>query len=216
VAKALSLPARVRDRVVELIAQTDHATHAWQHGARAEDAKKLGVELDVLEEAAARARSGASTVRPPVFCDLLGPVRLMRPFAALAERLHMERADLLRSMLHAVLQTPREPTKRPGRQWKPLLGRESVRSALGGSGSRAMHFKFKVSAGFLRALEQRAVAGGETTQHYIKGWMADLVDGLLADLTLVPVSLADLFEDERAYVLPRLTTPSETATVDRP
>jgi hypothetical protein len=197
----------VRARIVELLSGTDHAVFAAENGASPDNAALLGVALDVLEEAAAMAGGGHKAGAPAlVKVDFRCEPSMYRPLSALAHILHMKTSDLLRSLLHAVMQTPREPSPRPNRSWKPLVGCEAVRARLTMASTRdgttLMHFRFKVSSGLYRALCARAAAHGSVLNRYVKLWMADLIDGRLSELQLVPVPVTQLFADERSYVLP--------------
>lgn len=196
-----------RARIVELLSGTDHALFAAENGSTLDNASALGVTLDVLEEAATLAGGGHAAGEPAlVQLDFRCEPTVYRPLSALAHVLHMKTSDLVRSLLHAAMLTPREPSPRPNRSWKPLVGCEAVRARLTmastRSGTSLMHFRFKVSRGLARAVEQRAAAYGAVRLRYVKLWLADLIDGRLADLQLVPVPMTQLFADEHAYVLP--------------
>ena len=197
----------VRARIVELLAGTDHALFAAENGASPENAALLGVALDVLEEAAAMAGGGHKAGTPAlVQLDFRCEPTMYRPLSALAHILHMKTSDLVRSLLHAAMLTPREPSPRPNRSWKPLVGCEAVRARLTMAsvrdGATLMHFRFKVSGGLYRAVSARAAAHGSVLNRYVKLWLADLIDGRLSDLQLVPVPMTQLFADERSYMLP--------------
>ena len=205
-----------RARIVELLAGTDHAVFAAENGATADNAAALGVALDVLEEAAAMTGGGHTAGEPALQqLDFKCEPSLYRPLSALAHVLHMKTSDLCRSLLHAAMLTPDEPSPRPNRSWKPLVGCEAAHARLMMASTRdgkiLMHFRFKVSRGLYRALEQRATAYGTVRSRYLKLWIADLVDGRLAHLQLVPVPVTQLFADERAYVLPAPLTSSPAA-----
>ena len=68
--------------------------------------------------------------------------------------------------------------------------------------AKAYHTSVVVTDGLYRAIELRARAHGVTRAHYVKLWLADLVDGQLPWLHVVPVTRWQLYGDERAYVLP--------------
>lgn len=197
----------VRARIVELLAGTDHAVFAAENGASVEVAALLGVTFDVLEEAATMAGSGHKPGTPAlVKLDFRCEPTMYRPLSALSHILHMKTSNLVRSLLHAAMLTPREPSQRPNRSWKPLVGCEAVRARLAMAatqeGKPLMHFRFKVSVGLWRAIEQRAVAYGALRTRYMRLWIADLIDGRLAELQLVPVTMTQMYADERSYVLP--------------
>jgi len=190
-------------------------------------AKSLGVDESVLLLAQKLARSGFAPADEPgrvkfkmmhIFC----PRALAGPVMVLAKRTQFQHTrgsgtavgQMVRALMHAAMQTQREPERRPHGQWGPLPGHEDARYRLAaGQDKRAAnyHTQAEVTEGLFRAIELRARAEGVSRARYTVLWTADLVDGLLPDLVVVPVSRWQLYADARSYVLPVVSMPVENA-----
>lgn len=210
-----------RRELVERLALSEMAREWALAGPRKGLAKRLGVTESVLRDAAKLARvhfsSGSGPVPKKVLAELhLRPVpELARPYVALAAELKMVQGHLFRSVIHAAMQTSREPTKRPGKVWGPLPGCEKYRAWLDGlyyakhDGELVQrgHVHVTCSLGLRDAIGMRAAAYGVRKSHYTHLWLADLVDGLLVDMNLEGVEIGQTYDDAKAYVLPVLRKP---------
>lgn len=206
-----------RRELIERLALTEHARVGAMHGRLAEMATELGVTEATLAAAARLARAGFAPMPEP------GPGRsrvevfiapaVARPLLVLARQRYGWRRTsgagyLARSVMHAVMQTEREPTVRARGNWEPLEGCDLARyrlTAQGAPRSKEVHVCVHFSRGLDEAVRLRAMAFGCGRARYVNLWLADLVDGRLADLPIPPVESGQLFESARAYVLPVLT-----------
>lgn len=180
-------------------------------------AKSLGVDLDVLLLAQKLARSGFAPAEDAGIkirdLHIFSPRALAGPVMVIAKKsgFRVKRGEgtavgqMVRALMHAAMQTEREPERRPHGQWGPLPGQEDARYRLAGEQEKRAanyHTTTHVTEGLYRAIELRARAEGVSRARYVTLWTADLVDGLLGKLPLIPVSLWQLYGDARAYVLP--------------
>jgi hypothetical protein len=180
-------------------------------------AKGLGVDESVLVLAQKLARAGFAPADEPriKFClmNVMCPRALAGPVMVLAKRTLFQHprgngtavGQMARALMHSAMQTEREPERRAHGQWGPLPGCEDARYRLAaGQEKRAIdyHTKAEITEGLNRAIELRARAEGVSRSRYVILWLADLVDGLLPDLPVVPVSRWQLYADEKSYVLP--------------
>lgn len=145
-----------------------------------------------------------------MFC----PTEVFRPLEVLAKRSGFSRpAKLLKSLLHAAMQLPREPNTRADKCWGPLPGCEATRLRLASAASppkktargkpkSETHLTVLLSVGLVRAVGHRAEAFGASRTRYVNLWLADLVDGNLSDVAVVPVGKGQMFASEKAYMLP--------------
>ncbi len=104
---------------------------------------------------------------------------------------------LFRSVLHAAMQTTREPTLRGG---AALTGRDDP----GGSQPARKHIRFRATAGLAEALERRAAAYGVLPSRYELLWLADFCDWKLRDLEVSPTTAQQTFDTATAYALPKI------------
>lgn len=197
-----------RRKLVERIAFETPYGRRWAiRGPNLELAKMLGVEPAVLDDAAALLRGGALPLDgPPLLARLefVVPVELSAPFAQIGESLDMGVGQLVRSMMHAVLQTTREPAVRTGGIWRLRGKRVETGVPKARDQKTWAAWCVKVSAGMSEALFLRAHAFGVTRTRYTLLWMADLIDGKLTDLMLDPITPEQTFATQAEYVLPVL------------
>ena len=170
-------------------------------------ARQLGVQPAVLREAASLYRSTyvfpGAKVTPLVPLDVELPVPIFAELALRAKLLRMMPGQMVRATLHASMRLQREPAPRapPGTR----AGRKRIRGiAFGGRiltvpGDGRRHICTTVSRGLYAALEQRAAARRISRARYVQLWLADLAEGLLDDVAIVPVEIGAMFDDERAY-----------------
>lgn len=200
------------------------ATHAvqrlpsWRNRSPvpADLAQQLGVQQDVLELAIRVARAGMGAPEN-YHLDMFIHLSVATPLFALAQSLQTTAGPLARSVMHAAMLTTREPSRRNvGRgqagYWAPLPGCDAARAALTARCQRhAMpkrnheekyHTAIDITVGLERALQRRAVAYGVSRHLYVMLWLADLVDGILADLPVTIMRCRELHGDESQYVLP--------------
>jgi len=218
VRKAPGSAERFRRDLVERLARTEFARLWATSGADPEVAESLGVLPGVLDEAAIGARALFGRTAHTDLHAIGGaafhvhmPSVLANPFCSAAERMTMGRGQLLRSLLHAAMQSPREPTMRPARSWAPAPGQEPFRAALERRSKikriepgRRLTVACWVQPGLADAVRQRAVAFGVPLMRYLALWVADLVDGLLGAVAIDCVGVAQTFDAASAYALPVL------------
>jgi hypothetical protein len=216
--------ADFRRDLIDRVAATDAVQRlpSWRNRSPAPPdlAQQLGVQPDVLELAIRVARSGMGA--PENFhLDMFIHWSVATPLFALAQSLTTTLGPLARSVLHAVMLTTREPSRRNvGRgqagYWAPLPGCESARAALAARcrqhtvdvpkrkrNEEKYHTGVDITLGLERALQRRAVAYAGVSRHlYVMLWLADLVDGVLSDLPVTIVRCRELHGDESQYVLP--------------
>ncbi len=206
-----------RADLVQRVALTDEARRVAANGMQPGLAEALGVQPDILQQAAVLARRGFANqgkiaVREKF--DVFLRVELYRAMLGMANYHGLTVPTLIRSTLHKVLQMPREPVARSARQWGPLPGCESFRAqmvALAGPLKKSrkvyVHLDVQATRGFMAALQTRAHAYGVRRARYVLLWMATLCDGFLNDIPMVAVEFGQLFDDEGAYVLPVVGPP---------
>ena len=194
-----------REKLLKELAETDFARRV----ASGEDAVSLARRLGVAEEtlvAAARCAKDAAAFQHHQI-DIFAPHPVAVPLVGLSHELAMGHHQLMLAVLHAVLQTEREPSPRARGHWEPLPGHKEARHRLvvAAKGAlavkRDLHLKTVLSAGLSRALDRRAASFGVRRSRYVLLWLADLVDGRLSDVPVGPVDVPDLFPDEKKYVL---------------
>lgn len=213
-----------RERLVADVALSPLA-HAWARKVAPPDlAARCGLDPSVLDEAAKLLTQVAPSVTPRLrsYFSFSLPAQLNRALDAMAERMRWTRADLVRSLMHTVMQCDREPVKRPFRKWVPALPEsDEFREALTPKRARRKrssspdgakvrpdreYLSFLARPGLHKAIRVRATAYGAPTGRYMALWLSDLVDGLLADLVLDLVSAEQTFEKVEDYWHPVLRT----------
>ena len=210
-----------RRELVERLTATPYARRAAFQGPQPELARELGVTAEVLDEAAKLVRVGfappdASGARRRAL-DVFLPPDLERPLLGYAKEVGIGTGQVLRNVLHAVLQTEREPYPRSLRSWvpAPVAGAADARRRLEALGSqvesrrkaprrstRQKHLRIEMSDGLHVAVGRRATAHGVQIGRYCSLWIADLCDGLLASVLVVPIEAGQTYDDPRSYVLP--------------
>jgi hypothetical protein len=204
-----------RKNLVERIAfGTPWGRRVAVKGPQAGLAERLGVSEKVLEEAAVMLRAGflprVDGQSAAVLLHVMAPQPLAEALVPLSPGAEMSHGQLVRALLHAAMQTVREPTPRAPRRWTKS-GKAVKSKGIGFRGEqiawksgKRLHVEVSVSRGLVEALERRAASYGATRARYIMCWLADLCDGYLADLHLSPVGADQTFDDPRAYVLPAI------------
>lgn len=189
------------------------ARRGWKPDEDVGLASALGVAPATLA-AAVRLAQLQWQLNPAVRVDIFVPVQLREAVLALADKLNLGVGHLVRALAHAVMQTTWEPTHRRDGGWatqtqarsKLRTTKKHVRQHFTGMqpSDRFYHTSVRLSAALVTALDLRSAAYGVTRHQYILRWLADLVDGHLAALpvALVAVNLDQLYDNERAYVLP--------------
>lgn len=220
-----------RRELVERLATTDFARQVALHGKRPGLAESIGVTEGVLDDAARLSRAGFApapgALAPITDIATFVPLEIARPLVALSTQMAITHSQLARSLLHAAMQTPGEPTPRAGKNWGPLPGCQDARArldalytSLGHNEAprlrKRFHITIALSDGLRLALDARATAFGVRRSRYVLLWLADLVDGLLGDLTVVGVGIGQLFDDPRAYVLPLVASPAPAVADSAP
>lgn len=189
------------------------ARRGWKPDEDTGLADGLGVAPATLN-AAVRLAQLQWQLNPAVRQDVFVPVQLREAVLALADKLNLGVGHLVRALAHAVMQTTWEPTARRDGGWSTQTparaqlrtGKKHVRRHFTDMrpSDRFYHTSVRLSAALVTALDLRSAAYGVTRHQYLLRWLADLVDGHLAALPvpLVAVNLDQLYDNERAYVLP--------------
>lgn len=210
-------PEVFRRRLIERVAFDSPFARRWAiHGPDAKLAEQLGLHPSLLDDAASLLRGGAlpkADARPDlVNVELSVPQPLAVPFeSAVAAMDSMSHGQLVRSLLHVMMQTTREPSLRAPRRWHK--GKGAIVHGFGFRGQmlrpntdKRKHLELTLSRGLSDALGKRAAAYGATKTRYILLWMADLADGFLADYVFPPISTDQMFPEDTFYVLPVIET----------
>ncbi len=199
-------------------------------------ADSLGVIPQILKEAIALTRSGYNIECDPVVGTkkrlfIYTTTEIFTAANTVRKRGRFSNVGaLMAALMHAAMQTQREPTSRSNARLDPLddagidfrakLIAESThlkKETRTYSRSKAktknvkeryvrpdhVHSVVMVSRGLDLAIQMRSTAfGGIAKSKYINLWLADLVDGRLNDLAVLPVICGQMFDSERSYVLP--------------
>lgn len=218
--------AAFRRDLIHRVAATEAVQRLNRHTAPPDLAKQLGVQDEVLQLAIRIAGAGAGA---PALVELhvFIPWPIATPLFTLARSLGTTPGPLIRSLMHAVMLTTREPHRRSTGHglvtgWPPLPGREDARAALARRCTQQStriarrekgkqenyHTAVEITVGLERALQRRAVVYGVTRHHYTVLWLADLVDGVLSGLAVPLVRARELHADESQYVLPLVELPA--------
>lgn len=214
-------PEVFRRRLVEFVAFESPFGRRWVTRGRNEElAKAIGVDPSILDEAGAMLRAGALPKDGQgsiVHVEMSVPSPVARPINELAESVGMSPSQLVRAMLHVMMQTTREPSMRAPRRWHN--GKGARVHGFGFRGKRIntdgrSHFEFVLSRGLSVAISKRANAYGATRNRYVILWMADLADGLLADHVFPPISTGQMFFNDYEYVLPVIEPPERATLAD--
>jgi hypothetical protein len=196
-----------RRRLIERIVREDPwiARSVAGSGGQAEFAPQLGLQPDILEQAAHLFRRGARSEDGNLDVTRLGRLRLrvlLTPeenvkLKAYADSRNMLKGATIRVLMHAAMRTSREPSphafrvpRKPGEAPPAELRRHTCEIAP------------KVTRGLHDAIVQRAAAYGVGFKPYVRYWVVDLVEGRLADLDIPIVPFLGLFDDAKSYVLP--------------
>lgn len=219
-----------RERLVADLALSPLA-RAWARGAAPPDLpERCGLDRSALDDAAKLLNQVTPMVpgKRKTYYSFSLPAKLNHELRAVAEKLRWTRADVVRSLLHTVLQTDLEPTRRPFRKWvadsdeaetfraqlAPEKPRRKRRTSPNGATVRPdrEHISYLARPGLYGALKARAAAYGVTVSRYYALWLSDLVDGHLAHLVLPLVTCEQTFETAEEYVRPvlRFDPPPET------
>lgn len=219
-------PESFRRFLVEHVAfQTPWARRWVQRGRQPGLAESLGISEAILDEAAVLLRAGAlpgpkvwigEQERGPTWFDFQMPRRVFEFYRAIARDLNMTTTQLVRSMMHVVMQTTREPTSRIYRKWDDVTGAAVPPGTVVVPLDKPQgHVHVDVTAALAKAVHARAQAFGVSKCRYVILWCADLVDGKLADLVFEPLELGQLFYNEQMYVLPAVVPDPARDTVLR-
>ncbi len=198
------LLSRFRRRLVEQIAWEVSFSSVLPAMANARLAEALGVTEAVLGEAIELRRSGfrlppTQKDRTEFYCDYRKlHVKLWKSigdrFDLVAKRRRQSQATLTRSLLHAAMQTPYEPSR---------LSAQAKRYP--GDRFDAQTF---VSGALYRVLCRRAAALGINCNAYCNMWISDYLDGSLPPIRIVPIRLSQCFDDTAMYAVPVFREPS--------
>jgi len=196
-----------RRRLIERIVREDPwiARSVAGSGNQIELGAQIGVAPEILEQAAHMLRRGARSEDGNLGTIRLGRRRL-RIWLTRDERTklkaHSEARELLsgaaiRCLMHAAMQTAREPNARafrvprkPGELLPNELRRHNHEVAP------------QVTNGLYDAIVQRAGAYGVDVNPYVRYWVLDMVDGKLDDMEIPIVPFLGLYDDAKSYVLP--------------
>lgn len=204
-----------RKELIDLVAYRSPWARRWvTRGRDPSLASSLGLDEVLLDEAGALLRSGFLPKERKgkgeniVLVDVFMPAVMVPEFMAVCDMVDMLPSQLIRSVLHTMMQTQREPSERTPRRWTPSgearkvkgFGFRGRRTPFSGKGRK--HIEAAITTGLHEALGRRAAAYGATTVRYALLWCADLIDGLLADVAFPPVSTDQMFDSAEAYVLP--------------
>ncbi len=204
-----------RDLIERLAFEGPWGRSVAMRGIREGLGKSLGVTDDVLQDAAAAVRAGyrisKKTTASVVSINVFMQEPLGEQFTKLAQASEMDRGQLIKALLHAGMQTAYEPSHRAPRQWgvrgkkpKRPIGIGFQGKVLTADLASRTHFEVELSRGLGKALGRRAAVYGVTRSRYVLLWIADMVDGMLSELPILPVDTGMLFEDETGYVLPKI------------
>lgn len=212
--------AAERVRLIDWIATNELVQDAIRYDYAENLPAALGLDRALFDLACRSARVNYGVARM-VQLDLFVPWELARCTRALAASYGPSTRSFLRSLLHAVLQTTREPARRALRgqdRWKPLNDQAAerrkrlVEAPSSGRVGRGgwWHPEVLVSKGLAEALEARAAACefARNRHQYAICWIADYCDGLLVDLPIQIVKLEETFATAEHYVLPRTMAPT--------
>lgn len=183
----------------------------------AKTAKRLGVQLDVLEEAMGRvsadrvarglnpvAGSADKRRRPgkpsPAVVHVAVPEVAYLDLEEYCKIREVTVSDLLRSLIFRLLSGPEQPSW-IGTTWRyrgkryPLTGRHTEYRRNGKEWP--WQVQTKITHGASRALTARARATGCTTSALLRGVLIDLLEGRTTTLQLVAMDA--MFDDENRY-----------------
>lgn len=205
---------RFRQKLIERVAYETPFARWWAlRGKDPQLAGKLGIHEDILVEAVKLLRSGYLPDEDSLrfsHIKIQLPREIADEFLVVCETLSQSKVSLCRSLWHTMMQTTREPTPRAERRWDQSNSRKVhgyvfrdkvVTTRFKDSQSR-LSVLVPVTQALCHAVAKRAAAYGVSRNRYAVLWVADLVDGLLADVLFPPVELEQCFLDTREYVLP--------------
>lgn len=192
-----------RDLVETLALRTPWAQMVVEKGGNTKLWRALGVTSTVVRDAVALYQKNEDSLEKAGIRVRLKSVSLWvmreanKKLIETSKKAQMQQGDFVLAILHAAMQTEREPTLRPfrdGRQRRYVTeqAKERYRSKI----------RVTMAKGLLYALDARSRAFGLTISQYIHAWIDDLNDGKLKDLVVAPVDPRDTFVDEKKYRLP--------------
>lgn len=210
--------AEARKAIVELIAfRTPWANKIMLHDEAAFPglAERLGVTQELLREAVAKYRLGfvpeTDGRKLSENIHLFIPSALYVSVKAIARKSKMKPSSFLRSFLHAVMLTTREPSVRLLKTGSTtVLGEEDIDQDQKDGPYLTTHMTLLVSTGLAEALRRRAAAQGFILSEYAVRWLADLHEFRLKDLEVVPIAAHQMYDRVDAYVIP-VESPPEVA-----
>jgi hypothetical protein len=214
--------ASFRKMLVERIAFESRFARLWVSRGRDEElAKAIGVAPEIIDEAAGLLRSGAlkpeATNLGVASVSVFLPYVLAVPLGKMVEEMNMGHGQLLRSLLHMLMQTSREPTPRTPRKW----GSNGKNTAFEWRGAPVStqtgmrkHYEVMCRPALASSIGKRAAAYGVTRPRYIMLWVLDLIEGNLADMAIEPVTIQQTFDNEAYYVLPSAQAGCDTVASD--
>lgn len=197
-----------RRRLIERIVREDpwiaHSVAA--SASQVELGAQIGIAPDILEQAANLLRRGAPSEDGNLSRTRLGRRRLriwltrdeQTRLKAYAHGRELLPGAAIRCLMHAAMQTSREPNARAFRV--PRKPGEALPHEL----RRHNHeLAPQVTNGLYDAIVQRAAAFGVGYNPYCRYWVLDMIDGKLDGLVEIPiVPFLGLHDDPKSYVLP--------------
>jgi len=204
-------PPSVRTVARQLI-QALYVWTTFHYELTDELARMLGVTLRTLHAArSAWMRADQIDVRGRpasglVALDVDLPEQLAMQLAQVAEQSQAPRSAWLRGLLHAVILTNREPTRRPARVVSANPVRLSYEDPTTGrlvwlNKTPRRHLRTTLSPALDEALRQRAVAYGVTLTRYVVLWVTDWLEGRIQRVEVAPIEWLNERHDE-SYVRP--------------
>lgn len=205
----------LRAQLVERLALSDAVRWVALYGDVPGLADALGVRDELIREAVVVLHGQAP--KPVVEWKFNAPTDIGNALYGMARRMRMTIAHLVRGVLHSAMQTSREPRRNPGEfaprgeaggQFRARMVRPTdSRKGFPDTNHRKLRVNrrtihLRMTSGLREALDRRATAHGFTTRAYCVAWMADLVDGLLGDLSISAIEHDATFPFADNYVLP--------------
>lgn len=210
----------IRDAIADLIAfQTPWGARLGNQGLGKypDIAQRLGVDPEIIRDAILKNKAFFAPVEPAErgkhAKTMQVPDVVYVQLKKVAAKMKIRVGEMIPSLLHAVMQLPREPGNRPTHCWPKLQGPAPKTHKERTDKNRwpRTHITIITSLGLREALLRRSAAYGVTYGRYIMLWLLEFLDGKLKDVPFVVAKYSQQFGDVNCYVLPRLADPEPVA-----